>query len=209
MIEALFHGIIWGLILCVTIGPVFFFLIQTSIKEGLKQAMLLDIGIVGSDAFCLLLAYLGTASIFNNPQYKILVGLIGGVILIGFGLVPFLAKRKKNNPEDEVWPTKRSKPLTLIIKGFLLNTTNPFVFLFWIGYVGAAILQFKNNTAQLAAYATGTFSIIILTDFLKAYLANKIKSRINPSMLVKINKVSGALIFIFGIILIVRVLYLD
>jgi len=204
--DALFNGVIWGLILCISIGPVFFLLIQTSIKDGLSAALIMDIGIVGSDIFCLWLAYVGTSSIFQNPSYQLLFGLIGGVILIGFGLVPFLRKPKANSKSDEFEIPPKDSYFRLILKGFLMNTTNPFVFLFWIGYVGVASFN-KWENAQLWVFFVSTFLVVILTDFLKAYLAHRIKSRLTEKMLLNINKVSGAGIILFGIILIIRVIY--
>lgn len=204
MTDAILQGVIWGFILCVSIGPVFFLLIQTSIKEGIKPALIMDIGIVGSDIFCLALAYLGTSRIFEDSSYRTLIGLIGGAILIGFGLVPFLTKKKE--AEIEFKNIRTTSISMLIFKGFILNTTNPFVFLFWIGYIGVGVTQFKDDTQLLWIYFISTFVIIIITDFLKAYLANRIKSRLTPHTMGIINKVSGIGILIFGILLIARVL---
>jgi threonine/homoserine/homoserine lactone efflux protein len=76
-----------------------------------------------------------------------------------------------------------------------------------VGYVGVAVTNFKDDKTLLASYAIGTFAVIILTDFLKAYLAGRIRSRITPKRMSIINKISGVFIFLFGVSLILRVLY--
>jgi len=50
--EAVFNGVIYGLVLAVLVGPVFFTLIQTSIERGFKSGVYVAIGISLSDALC-------------------------------------------------------------------------------------------------------------------------------------------------------------
>ena len=72
MLEALWSGILLGLLLSVLIGPVFFLLIELSLKEGLRSAVFMDIGIILSDAACILVAYFGMAALLENPRNKLI-----------------------------------------------------------------------------------------------------------------------------------------
>lgn len=71
MMEAVKYGIGLGLFISILIGPVFFILINVSIKEGFRSAMYLDIGILLSDAVCILLSYLGMAALLNDRENRV------------------------------------------------------------------------------------------------------------------------------------------
>ncbi|MCC7051155.1 MAG: hypothetical protein IT239_05185 [Bacteroidia bacterium] len=46
-IYAVIHGVGLGLLLSILIGPVFFLLIRISIEQGAKQALTLEVGVLG------------------------------------------------------------------------------------------------------------------------------------------------------------------
>ncbi len=199
MIAALFQGIFLGCVLSVLIGPVFFLLIQTSIKKGFRAAMFLEIGIFASDAFCIWLCYMGLASIVQNPEYEKVIAIIGGSILIGFGIATIFSHKKMSNENPEEIKIKIPR---LILKGFFFNISNPSVILFWIGSVGVAISQFNSQRGYIFAYFCGTLITVLGIDILKAYLANKIKSFLTPKMFDIVNKIAGIVIIGFGVYLI-------
>ena len=71
--KAIFQGLALGLALALSLGPSFFALIQTSTKRGFRPALGLAFGIFLSDVLCVLLAYVGVAQFFDNPQNKLYI----------------------------------------------------------------------------------------------------------------------------------------
>ena len=49
--DIVINGLLFGLLLCVLIGPVFFALIQNAIEKGFYSGFFMAIGIALSDAF--------------------------------------------------------------------------------------------------------------------------------------------------------------
>ena len=84
--DVVINGLVFGLLLCVLIGPVFFALIQNSIEKGFKAGFFMAIGIAVSDAFYILVTYLGISQLTNNEQFNMWLGGLGGVIMLGFGI---------------------------------------------------------------------------------------------------------------------------
>jgi threonine/homoserine/homoserine lactone efflux protein len=78
------------------IGPVFFVLLETSIRKGFRAALVFDIGVLASDALYILLAYLFYAEVdkMSSGTNKALFGFIGGGIFIIYGIVNFFKKNK-------------------------------------------------------------------------------------------------------------------
>ncbi len=204
MLQILLQGIVLGLILTVLIGPVFFLLIQTSIREGFRHAFFLELGVISSDIFCIFIAYKGVANVFDNPQHQKVIGIICGIVLIGFGLASYFAKTKKSETEENLVVKKYAKR-KLVLKGFLFNISNPSVLLFWFGSVGVAVSQFGAKKYEMIIYFSGTIITYFLFDVLKAYTATRIKHFLTPSTFSIINKVAGVGIMIFGTVLILKV----
>jgi threonine/homoserine/homoserine lactone efflux protein len=199
MIHAISQGIVLGLILSALIGPVFFLLIKTSMKNGFKAALIMELGIISSDAFCIFLSYIGMASIFNNPLYKSYFIIIGSAVLMVFGVSTFLSHKKINSESDLI----KSSNTKLILKGFFFNISNPSALFFWIGTVGLAVTQFANSVSKIIVYFLSTLLTVFALDLLKAYSAKAINEKINDYTLGIITRLAGIGIFLFGVYLII------
>ena len=86
MIHPLFEGIVIGLTMAVMLGPAMFALLQTSIHRGTKAGVILAFGIFLSDLFVVIMSYLGAAQLLSGGKKSLVVGLIGGAILIIYGI---------------------------------------------------------------------------------------------------------------------------
>ncbi len=202
MIWAFIEGILPGLILSAAIGPVFFMLVQTSIQRGFRLAMIMEIGIILSDAFCILCAYLGLASIFNNPEYKEVIFIVGSIVLFVFGIVMFMSHKKVNfTVDDELKKGDKSK---LFWKGFLFNISNPSVVFFWMAFVGFTAPQFSEHRAYFVLYVLGTLATVFSIDIFKAWGANKVKAYMTEKAMINFNKIAGIGICIFGILIFIK-----
>lgn len=213
MFQAIIQGILWGLLLSLLIGPIFFLLIKTSLERGVKDAVILDMGVVTGDILAILVAYFGLAAVFQNVLYQKWMGIIGGTILFAFGVVPFLKKKKKiTDPAEAAAAKLELKTSTnyfwMCIKGFFLNLTNPFVWLYWIACVGVAVSQFAGNKWHVFVYFTSCIITFFGIDVLKIYLASKIRAYLTIRRFRQINNVASISIAIFGLVLIFRVLKL-
>ncbi|MGB3948687.1 MAG: LysE family transporter [Bacteroidia bacterium] len=202
ILKAILQGFMLGFALAIQPGPSFFTLLQTSSKKGFKSGLALALGIFISDLFCVILAYLGIAQLFDNSETRVLVGLIGGCLLIGFGLFSLLNK-KKHSEEIAVEIKAVNIPL-YITKGFFLNLLNPSVIFLWILWVGAISSNKEYTQLHVSLFFITTLGIILFTDILKAYFANKISKHISDSILRKINILLGIILIVTGVIFIYK-----
>src|SRR5690606_33485040 len=148
--TVLWNGFLFGLLLTIFIGPVFFALIQTSIEKGFYSGVFMAIGIALSDAFYVTITYFGISRLINAASVNLWLGLAGGFIMLGFGAVSLL---KPVNP-PKVQKVDIGGKIGLFrqtVKGFLLNGINPSVFFFWIGIATMATVNYnyQNSDAVL------------------------------------------------------------
>ena len=98
MLSTLWEGISLGLLLSLAAGPIFFMLIQLGIERGVVAGMTLSTGVLLSDVAYVILVYFGVEWLSELPDFKWYMGLIGGGILMVFGLATMLSKYKP--PKD-------------------------------------------------------------------------------------------------------------
>lgn len=205
MIFIILKGIALGLVIATLVGPVFFALLQTSIKQGVKHAIFMALGISLSDASYIFLTYFGIAQFSENPMFIKIMGLGGGSILVLTGLVALFKKAHVVEASTEGL-TKKDR-LRYFIKGFVLNFINPAVFLFWVGAVGVVSLEYDYENMKVGLFFVCTLLTVFATDVSKIYVATRLSKIIDDRVLNIINKIAGLAMVIYGIKLFVERLF--
>ncbi len=211
--QALLDGISWGLFLCILIGPIFFALVQAGIEQGFKAGIMLGSGIWVSDILFITLIYCGLSSVVAVTEwdgFTPTVGVVGGLILIAFGIGTLFSKApeilKKEANEEHPIDYKNASFGSLWMKGFIVNTVNPFTLLFWIGLLSSVSVKNDFSESKAVLFFVGIMGTIILTDSLKVLLAQFIRQWMTAHHILWMRRISGVAFFIFGIVMIVRVM---
>lgn len=184
-------------------GPAFFALIQTGVYRGFIPAALLAIGIILNDAAIISIIVLGATEVLGGVENYKTIGILGGILIIVFGIVTYRRSAVFKSDEGEL---EQTQPRLFIYpcKGFLLNLVNPFVWIFWLGIVVGITARFSANTTNIFIFFSGTLSVVFLTDLLKGFMSAKLKRYVNDKFLIAINKIAGIALVGFGIFLIIR-----
>ena len=189
------------------IGPVFFMLIQTSILKGARAAIVFDLGVVFGDLTFILIAYYGSRSLLEKIKDDPRLFVLGGVVLIIYGLITYFDKENKKDALENsniINVPIRNNYLKLFIKGYFLNFINIGVLGFWLGTVLVIGPSLKMNQTAIFSYF-GTILIgYFLTDLGKIFLAKKLKSKMTPAVIYKVKKIMGLLLIICGVFLILN-----
>jgi len=208
MIHVFFAGTLLGLILSITLGPAFFSIIQTSIDRGFKSAFYIAVGISLSDLALIGLSFLGVSHIIHIGNNQEIFGIVGGTILIMFGVYTFL-KKPEMLKRRLGGKFKISNPniATFIGKGFLLNIANPFLWIFWLSAMSGLSQQVAPEllNAYMITFFSGTVITVFSLDILKSYVGLKIKKYLSIRKQLYMNRIVGISLVIFGIVLIVRI----
>jgi threonine/homoserine/homoserine lactone efflux protein len=134
-------------------------------------------------------------------SHKKEIGLAGSVFLISVGIYfLFFKKIKVNEKGQQVFvPFRKRDYARLAFSGYLMNTLNPAVFLFWL----TASTTFINHTLQqkLVLFLV-CLAIVFSTDIAKVMLAGKIRKKLTPHNIHIINRVNGIILIGFGLALI-------
>lgn len=192
------NGIKFGVLLALLIGPVFFTLIQTSVEKGFWNGALVALGVSLSDTFYVTICYLGMAQVLENEEVRVYMAYIGGAILIVFGLYHLLVKSKRGS-RSVYKPTGERGVFRYVLKGFVINGLSPMVVVFWIGVISIASLDYGYTSGvNFIIFFVSLLATVLITDILKAYLADKLRSLVTPRLLMVMNVTVGIALIIFG-----------
>jgi len=201
--QYVIEGILFGLTLSILMGPIFIALTQSSIERGYQAGLAVGAGIWISDLLFIVLTYEFVnriTHIINGEYFQLTMGIIGGVVLIAFGLYSVLSKLKELNPSKI---TGAKSYLQFFTKGFLINTINPFTFIFWISVISTYVLARDITGWESFAFLGSILVVIIITDSLKVLLAQLLRKRLKGIHMLWINRVAGAALTVFGVLLII------
>ena len=204
--SLILEGLTFGLLLAVSLGPIFIALTQTSIEKGLLPGFTVGFGIWVSDFLIVILLYKFVDSIkstIEHPTFNFWMGLSGALILVLFGLILMIKKTELNFKNIKY---KRSDYIGFWLKGFLINTINPFTFVFWMGVISTYVIGRGTDIHDMSILLSTILTVIILSDTLKVYMANFLKKWLTPKHINLISKFSGLLLIGFGVFLAFRVI---
>ena len=207
MIEAIISGLTLGIVLALSVGPVIFAIIKQSLTHGHKGGYAFVAGVSASDVSIVLLCNVLSAFFQKLIDNKEIIGLTGSIFLIAVGIYSFFFKKVSiNNSSSDVPKQFRKREiLGIFISGFLMNTLNPAVFIFWLAATAKIQTQSMLHIHPLGYIYTVfivCLAFVLTTDIAKVLLAGKIRDKLTNRNIHIINKISGLILMGFGAVLI-------
>jgi threonine/homoserine/homoserine lactone efflux protein len=201
MIEALLKGITLGLLLSISVGPVLFSIIKQSLNNGHKGGMAFVIGVSASDITMVLVSNVFTQLFATLSTHRKEIGIVGSAFLITLGVYFLFFKKVSVNEEGKqvIIKFRNRDYIRIAASGYLMNTLNPAVFLFWIT---ASTTIINHTLEQKLLIFVICLGMVLTADIAKVMLAGKIRQRLTPHNIHIINRVNGLILVGFGIALI-------
>jgi threonine/homoserine/homoserine lactone efflux protein len=203
MIAPIIKGLLLGLILSISIGPVIFAILKQSLTNGHKAGYAFVAGVSASDISLLIICNVFTALFTLVLSHKAIIAMVGAGFLLLMGLYTLLFKKiKLESVSDDKDKIMRKRDLLgIFVSGYLMNTLNPSVFLFWFAWT-AAIGADAAETNQPLVYKLLVFgtclSFVLVSDLIKVVLAGTLRPRLTEKTMIWINRLSGIIILIFS-----------
>ena len=184
-------------------GPVIFAILKQSITNGRKSGYIFVAGVSTSDIGLLLIANIFTSIFLLVLDHKAFIALAGAGFLLLLGLYTLFFKKIKIESDEmgEEKVFRKRDYLGIYFSGFLMNTLNPSVFIFWFAWtaaIGASAAE-TNNPVQYKFLVFATCLIfLLLSDFIKVALASRLRPSLTEKNLIWINRISAIIILVFS-----------
>lgn len=206
MQDAIVKGLALGFLLAISVGPVIFSIIKQSINNGTRGGLSFILGVASSDITLVLISNVFTELFNRLLKFERIIGVGGSVLLIIIG-VYFLFFKKVKVADDGLSPhhyLKVADYLKIFFAGYFMNTLNPGVIAFWFTWATAFAAMTIDD--RLVLFAT-CLAVVFAADLLKVFLAGKLRSRLTATVIHRINQLSGLILIVFGVVLIIGLLF--
>jgi threonine/homoserine/homoserine lactone efflux protein len=200
LLEPAWKGLVTGLMFTLTFGTVFFSLIQTSVKRGLREGLYIASGVLLSDSFYISVAVFGSSFIvLKLEHFDHIIRIIGFSFLLILGIRSIVKKETEHNEEN---PPAEKKGILYLLKGVMLNSINPMVLIAWLGV--ATYVETVNHFSfdQVVLFFGIVLTTMFSTMFGICYFARKLKDVLSPANMHRLNIFSGLVFIIFSFVII-------
>lgn len=179
-------------------GPLFFVNIAHGTKSGAKGGLAFSVGHTIVEFSLVMLLALGLSAVVNEPAIESVVGVVGGVFLLVFGLLQirrFLFSKSEVAGRDGL-PSRN--PLLL---GSIFTGLNPYFIVWWLT-VGVKLVWDSMNFASLVGVVLMYFAHVWM-DYVwltgTAYLAKRGTSLVGSRGYRIVMAAFGAILVYFGL----------
>ena len=193
------NALLTGFFLAFMVGPVFFILLETSATQGVKQAVIFDLGVILADVIFISVSYYGSYQILAHIKDDPKLFFGGGIVLFIYGLLTFLKEKKRKLVDTTLMVEEKSSLIGLFFKGFLLNFINVGVLAFWLGLVVVVSTNVSMNANRIFLYFTTILIAYFVTDLGKIFAAEQLKNKLTPAVITKIRKMMGIILMVIGL----------
>jgi threonine/homoserine/homoserine lactone efflux protein len=194
------RGLVLGLSIAATVGPMCILCIQRTLRHGYLYGLVSGMGIATADATYGSIAAFGLTVIMAFlVNVQVWIRLIGGVFLVYLGVKTMLAK-----PAQRSAVAQAKGFLGAYLSTFLLTLTNPLTILsFAVIFAGIGIGGAGGNYGAAALVVAGVFCGSAAWWCILTGGIGLLRKRFTTSWLWWLNRVSGTILAVFGIIALV------
>lgn len=208
MLQSILKGLALGFVLALGVGPIIFTIVKQSLNNGYRGGFSFVAGVWLSDIILVVLSNAFSELVQELLTYKKIIAYCGSAFLVCMGVYFLFFKKIHIAPEGSVNQAlfRKRDALRIFTSGFLINTLNPGVFIFWLG--NATVLSLTHTLQQRAIIFSVCLLVNMAADCGKVMMAGKLRKRLTVHNLSIINKISGAILIVFGLALVWGVLFL-
>ena len=187
MILPIFYGFLTGIGQCLTVGAIFFSIIQNSVDNGYKAGLTVALGVVLGDAIFVTFALTGTAMIPHSKELEPILALVGVIFLVVLGLFNLI----KGTPRIAYPRTKLGNYAYYFTTGFLLNALNPINFVSWVTIAAYIRHSLTYTPAQQILFMSFSVAGVAAAESALALYAHKLKPYFTPRVARVFSQISG------------------
>ncbi len=201
MLQAILKGLVLGFVLALGVGPIIFTIIKQSLNNGYRGGLSFVAGVWLSDIILVTISNVATALVGQLLEHKREIGMGGSIFLMAMGAYFVFFKKVKLAPamSGEISRFRKRDMLRIFVSGFIINSFNPAVIIFWLG--NATVLSLTHTLEQRVIIFASCLLVNMTADVGKVTMADKLGKRLTLHNLSIINKISGLILIGFGIVL--------
>ena len=202
MFVELLKAFLIGIIASAPPGPVSLLVVQKTFCHGRGAGFAAGVGSAVVDTFYAvvgLFAFMLIGDFFSRNEAWIM--LIGGLLVAAVGFSMF---RRKPIQSLKVADTTKAKAVKYALQAAGCALANPGALAYMFALIALMSLDVSETVAPVWLIVLLVFAGALLWWFSLAYVANKMRNSFEIKTLNRVNKIAGAVVIVFGLVLVVR-----
>lgn len=198
----IFRGIVIGLMVSIPLGPMGVLIIQKTLQKGALAGFVAGMGAACADLFYATAAAFGIGFVVTIIQsHELILQIVGGIFLLIVGLKIYF-----DNPLKQIRMKKRVSKKGLLgdfMTLFFLTVSNPVAIVVFMAVFAGASVFGEQPTFRIELFVlTGVLVGAGLWWYTLSTLVNLFRKRFRLRVLIRINRISGFVITLLGILVI-------
>lgn len=195
MNDLFITGGLVGLAIAAPVGPIGVLCIRRSLQEGALAGFTVGMGAAVADALYGAVAGFGLSTVSGFlVHWEDLLGIIGGLLLVVFGLRALLHDHHGENIEV------KGRSLAAAFAGtFLLTLTNPTTIIAFLAIFAGLGIASNLDYASAVMFVFGVLAGSALWWGILANVAGSLRGHMTRDWMRVVNRVSGGFVLLFGV----------
>lgn len=201
-LSFLARGLVVGFAIAMAVGPISVLTIRRTIAHGRVYGLVSGMGVALADASYAGIAAFGLTALTSTlVGGRVALGVVGGAFLVWLAIRTIRARPAERVAEADDRPGLPAAFLSI----YGLTMTNPMTILSFAG-IFAGLGLAGHGGMDAALLTIGVFLGSALWWVVLTAVVGRLRSRVTPWALAWVNRVSGAVLLVFGIFAIVAAL---
>lgn len=147
------HGLLTGLTLQLSLGPVFFFIVSLVIQTTLYNGLAAVFAVTLVDYLYITLAILGIGKLLEKNKIKNTLSIFGSIVLIIFGIVMIINVPGLNN--STIVSNASLNIWSSFMSAFILTILSPMTIVFWTSLFATKATENNYDKKELLVFGFG------------------------------------------------------
>jgi len=149
-------GLTTGLLLQLAVGPVFFFIMNLTLRRTILDGLVAVLAVTMVDYFYITLAILGVAELLERSEAKRIFGITSSIVLIIFGGIVIKGAIGGGISTDV--NADSANLLASFASVFFLTISSPLTIVFFTSLFAAKVVECSYTNRELLVFGLGTGS---------------------------------------------------
>jgi threonine/homoserine/homoserine lactone efflux protein len=201
MLSILAHGFVTGLLLQVAVGPVFFFVLNTTLQGRLVDGLCAVAAVTLADCVYIFLAAAGAGSLLARPRIAFPLRVGSSIVLAAFGVTMIAAAARAAGGAASVSASAASIPpgaLASFLSALVLTLSSPLTIVFWTGIFAARASDAGYTRRQLFPFGAAAAASTAVFLGTSTVVVSFLRSAIPPAAASILNGVVGVVLVAYG-----------
>jgi threonine/homoserine/homoserine lactone efflux protein len=196
------RSIVIGISIAAPVGPIGVLCVRRTLARGMLFGIITGLGAASADALYAMLAASGlvlvSAFLVSNQHW---IRLVGGMFLCYLGIRTGLSA-----PAEQEAKSTRDGLAGAYSTTFFLTLTNPITIIAFVGiFAGLGLAETNRNLLTISSTVIGVFLGSMLWWLILSGIVSRFRDRFGAREMLWVNRISGVVILLFGIVAIIGV----